>query len=492
MSIKELKSLCNNLTLLYVEDDINIQKTMSKYLKKLFVSVTLASDGKEGLVLAKAGKFDIIITDLSMPKMNGSDMIKAIREFNTKIPIVITTAHVDSDYLLEAIKTHVDGYIVKPFDYELLNDELYKVAEKIVKFKENFLYKHHLQDLLDKQTHEIEENYIKSIYSMVGLVEERDSYTAGHSKRVAFYCTLIAKEMHYSEEEVTLLHQAAILHDIGKIETPDSVLLNPNHLNDIEYKLIQEHVSVSYNFLNAIPMFQNLAEIVYEHHERYDGSGYPNARKGDEIHPLGRILILCDAFDAMTTNRIYKGRKSVSEALEELKRLSGKQFDPQVATAALVALKDIEVEENIDQLPKTKLEAERFAYFYRDTLSEIYNQSYLDVVLRKNSYSKDFNHLILFLIHGFSKFNEEKGWASGDIVLQEFAQTLETHFCEALAFRVFGDDFVLLSKNRLEISGMKKFLDKLMQKYQLSYDVKYMNLEEEKLEKLSDITFLRH
>ncbi len=492
MNIKELKNLCSDLNVLYVEDDIGIQKTMSKYLKKLFLSVTLASDGKEGLSFAKADKFDLIITDLSMPKMNGSDMIKAIREFNTKVPIVITTAHVDSDYLLEAIKAHVDGYIVKPFDYELLNGELYKVAEKIVKFRENFSYKHHLQDLLEKQTQELEENYIKTIYSMIDLIEERDSYTAGHSKRVAFYCMLIAKEMHYSEDEVTLLHQAATLHDIGKIETPDSVLLNPNKLNDIEYTLIQEHVSVSYKFLNAIPMFQNLAEIVYEHHERYDGSGYPNGIKGDEIHPLARILILCDAFDAMTTNRIYKGHKNVSEALEELRLLSAKQFDPEVVTAALVALKDIVIEENINQLPKTKLEEERFAYFYRDTLSEIYNQSYLDVVLAKNLYSHDFHHLILFLIHGFSKFNEEKGWSSGDSVLHEFAQTLETHFDEALAFRVFGDDFVLLSKEKLDISGMKKVLDKLMQKYQLIYDVKYINLEEEKIAKLSDMTFLRH
>ena len=114
------------------------------------------------------------------------------------------------------------------------------------------------------------------------------------------------------------IYQAGILHDIGKIATPDVILLNPQILNKLEYKLIQEHVKVGYRLLVNIPMFQDLAEIIHSHHERYNGTGYPRGLKGDEINPLARIMIVADAFDAMTTNRIYKGRKNLTEALDEL------------------------------------------------------------------------------------------------------------------------------------------------------------------------------
>ena len=492
MNLKKLQDLAADLEVLYVEDDAAIQKTMKKYLQIFFTKVRSASDGEEGLQYFKESTFDLVITDLSMPKMNGSDMIKEIRKLDMKMPILITTAHVDSKYLIDAIKSHVDGYIIKPFDYSLLNAELFKVVEKIQKFKENNLYKNHLEELLAQQSHQIEENYSKTIYSIVELIEERDTYTAGHSKRVAHYSTLIAKQMNYSEKEITLLHKAALLHDIGKIETPDAVLLNPKKLSEIEYTLIQEHVTVGYNFLNRIPMFSSLAEIVHEHHEHYDGTGYPNGLIGEEIHPLARILILCDAFDAMTTSRIYKGRKTIAEALEEISKLSEKQFDSVVVQAALIVLKDITLEDNINQLPKTKLEEERFAYFYRDSLSEIYNQNYLDVVLSKNIYSKELDYMKLFLIHDFTTYNEKNGWKNGDNILKMFARILETHFPEAFAFRVFGDDFVLLSKEELDTKGMQIVLDKLVQENQLTYSVKNINLKIEKIEKLADLTSLKH
>jgi len=338
----------------------------------------------------------------------------------------------------------------------------------------------------------MQENYEKTIYSMVELIEQRDTYTAGHSKRVAYYSTLIAKQMAYSEEEITLLHQAAILHDVGKIETPDSVLLKPKKLNKIEFTLIKEHVSVSYKLLDNIPMFKPLSQIVYQHHEMYNGGGYPNALKGDEIHPLARVLILCDAFDAMTTNRIYKGRKSTTEALAEIESLSAKQFDPLVVKNALIALKDVEIDENINQLPKTKLEEERFAYFYKDNLTHLYNQNYIDVVLASNAYKPEYKNMFLFFLHKFSKFNLDQGWEKGDSVLKEFADILDTHFGEEHVFRIFGDDFAILSKNSINADGVIKVLNELTQKNDLTFTTKEVDLTKIKIDKLSDLTFLRH
>jgi len=492
--LKSLKNLTKDLNILYVEDDKNIQKTMFKYLNKFFSSVVLASDGEEGLEKYQTQDFDIVITDLSMPKMDGIDMIAKIKELNINQIILITTAHSESYYMLNAIKYGIDGYIVKPFDFEQLNNELYKISSRIKIVKENEKYKLYLQEMVDEKTKSLNkmlefqsDNYEKTLFSMIEMIEQRDTYTAGHSKRVAAYSKKIAQEMGYSEEDCTMVYQAGILHDVGKIGTPDAVLLNPKKLNDIEYKLIQEHVTLSYKLLKNIPMFESLAEIVYSHHEHYDGSGYPRALKAEEIHPLAHIMIVADAFDAMTTNRIYKAKKSVSEALEELVSLSSKQFHPDVVKKALVALKDIEIDVNISQIPTTKLEEERFAYFYKDTLSEAFNQSYLEVILKKNSSELNYKHMSVFKIDGFSKYNKKYGWEAGDKFIGKFANILCDNIKDDLVFRVFGDDFVLMCKERNDLRNIREILDDMFKNEEINYSVKYIDLSKKKIEKISEI-----
>ena len=152
-------------------------------------------------------------------------------------------------------------------------------------------------------------NQEQIIYSMIDMIEARDSYTAGHTKRVATYCVLIAQEMGYTPKDIEFLKKAAWLHDIGKISTPDSVLLKPSKLDNTEYKLIQEHLNSGYEMLSKIDQYKVIADIMREHHEKYDGSGYPRGLKAEEIKPLSRIMMVADAFDAMTTNRVYKPKK---------------------------------------------------------------------------------------------------------------------------------------------------------------------------------------
>jgi putative nucleotidyltransferase with HDIG domain len=487
VEIKELKKLTANFTVLYVEDDLSIQTTMTKYLQKFFALVLNASNGEEGLALFKDNSIDIVITDLSMPVMNGLDMIEKIKEIKEDQAVIITTAHSEPIYLLGAMQSHVDGYVVKPFEFDALNFELFKISQKLQKFQENEEYKKNLKELLKEQTLKMTENYEQTLYSMVELIEQRDTYTAGHSKRVAYYSEIIAREMGYSEEECTKLHQAGILHDLGKIETPDSVLLNPSKLNEIEYKLIQEHVTVGYKLLRGIPMFQPLAKIVYEHHEHYDGSGYPNGLKGDEIEPLAHIMIVADAFDAMTTNRIYKGKKSIEEAIEELNALSSKQFHPEVVKAASKVLKDIKIDENISQLPKSKLEEERFAYFYSDRLSDAYNQNYLEIVLMKNYYEPYLKNMLIFSINSFSAYNKLYGWHEGDKLLHEFANILTNTIENVLVFRVFGDDFIVLGEKKINYFWAVESLNTFMKEKSMSYKMHNIDLKERKIANLRDI-----
>ena len=498
-NIKNLIDISKELSILYVEDDVPIQKNMTIYLSKIFKKVVIASDGEEGLDLYKRESFDIVLTDLSMPKMNGIEMIEAIKKENEEQLILITTAHTESEYILRAIKDGIDGYILKPFNMTQLNYELFKCAQKMMMKKENELYKLHLLEVVADKTDELEnlikyhnENYEKTLESMVEMIEQRDTYTAGHSRRVAKYSKSIAKEMGNTQEECTLIYQAGILHDVGKIATPDAVLLNPNKLNDLEYKLIQGHVSVSYKLLHAIPMFESLAEIVYSHHERYDAKGYPRALKNDEIPSLARIMIVADSFDAMTTNRIYKSRKTVEEALQELQSLSEKQFDPLVVESALIALKDIEIDENINQLPQTELEEQRFAYFYKDTLSNAYNQSYLDIVLMKNTHEKSFDYLIIISLKNFSEFNKIYGWKRGDILLKSIGDTLVRSFSDTYVFRIFGDDFVIMSRKEIPSHRLTDILDEvLVDNTVLSYSLNKQVLQDALISKVSQIESLQ-
>lgn len=314
------------------------------------------------------------------------------------------------------------------------------------------------------RVHKLEQDKIKNqeqiILSMIDMIESRDSYTAGHTKRVAQYCVLIATEMGYSQEEIELLKNAAWLHDIGKISTPDSVLLKPGHLDSTEYKLIQEHLNSGYEMLKSIDQYKVISEIMREHHERYDGSGYPQGLKAHEIKPLSRIMIVADAFDAMTTNRVYKPRKTLPVAFEELEELSAVHFHPDVVGAALVALKNVKIDSEISQMPKTVMEEQRFAYFYKDRLTNLFIIEYLEIILRYYTNSKD-TYAYDIKLHNFSQYNRENGWKEGDRFLIEFAEFINSFDDERVVFRVEGDDFMILSQRKLDTleSEIAKFID---------------------------------
>jgi putative nucleotidyltransferase with HDIG domain len=415
--------------------------------------------------------------------MNGLLMLQEIRKLNDEQAIIITSAHNESEYMFGALKLGVDGYIIKPVDYTQLNQELYKIALRLQLSKQNEEYKLHLQKMVDEKTSDVSrmmlfqvENYEKTLLSMVEMIEERDTYTAGHSKRVAQYSKMIAQEMGYSEEDCTKLYQAGILHDVGKVATPDAVLLKPNALSKIEYALIQEHVEVSYKLLSHIPMFAELAIIVKAHHERYDGAGYPDGLSADEIEPLSRIMIVADAFDAMTTNRIYKGRKSVADALAELQALQSRQFHPEVVRSAVVALQNVVIDESISQLPITRLEQERFAYFYKDTVSDVYNNDYLELILVQNRFTLKYKYMYMFFIHGFSSYNKKSSWSHGNLFLKKFATFLDESTQNSLVFRVFGDDFVLMSQESIELEKIKLSIDAMVESEGVSYSVKSIDL----------------
>ena len=343
-----------------------------------------------------------------------------------------------------------------------------------------------------KKAKEIIENKIKNyeqhIYSLVNIIEKRDSYTAGHTQRVARYSVLIAKEMDFNEEEVDDMYRACMLHDIGKISTPDSVLLKPGKLTDLEYEIIKEHVVVSYELLSGVDIYKKIAEIVRHHHEHYDGSGYPKALKGDEIPILSHVMTVADSFDAMTTNRIYKSKKNVVDALEELSELAGKQFHPEVVKAAIIALKDIEIEVTITQRPKSKIEKERFSYYYRDLVTGVYNMNYLEFVLT-NNHAEEFNVRCInaFYLHDFNQYNRRNSWQDGNELLKEFAKKLDSISANDFVFRIHGDDFIVLNIEHFDIEDYKKDLEKVLDGTGITIEYKHFDIKEEEIKNIKDL-----
>jgi len=331
-------------------------------------------------------------------------------------------------------------------------------------------------------------DYEQHIFSLVNILERRDSYTAGHTQRVAHYSVLIATEMGFGKEKIDDLYRACMLHDIGKISTPDSILLKPGKLTPLEYDIIKDHVVVSYELLSKVDIYKDIAEIVRHHHEHYDGSGYPQGLQGDQIPILSQIMTVADSFDAMTTNRIYKTRKSVEVALKELETLESIQFHGEVVKAALVALKGIEVELDISQRPQTQMEKERFAYFYKDLTTGVYNRDYLEFVLAYN-HTDDFNmnYANIIYLHNFSLYNKQHSWIEGDNLLAKFAKTLDNLNDNNLVFRIYGDDFIVLSEKYIDLAQNKDALNKVLKDTSVNFTYKIFDIHNDKIHDFEEL-----
>jgi putative nucleotidyltransferase with HDIG domain len=302
------------------------------------------------------------------------------------------------------------------------------------------------REALTKLTAERTANYEETIFTFVDMIEQRDTYTAGHTGRVADYCRQIAEAMGISEAEVTRLSRAAVLHDIGKIATPDSVLLTPGKLAPLDRDLIKLHASAGHHMLSNIAMYKDLVDVILHHHERYDGEGYPGRLRGEDIPLLSRILSVADAFDAMTTNRIYKARKDVAAAMAELRLLGGSQFDPKVVAAAIPVLERVQVPESISQTPTTDLEKKRFSYFFNDRVTGLYNEDYLKIVLQNNQEHYQYKCLHVLHLRNVQEYNNRQGWTKGNLVFAQFAAELQKLCPDALLFRAYGNDFAVISE----------------------------------------------
>lgn len=315
------------LDLLYVEDDVETRDILARYLGRRFKSLDVAANGKEGLQAFQQKHHDIIITDIKMPLMDGLEMAEQIRAIADDVPIVVITAYSDLDYMLRSIELGVDNYVIKPVD----PDKLLEAVSKSVRSKFN-------QRELAK-ARQLMACTLEDVVAMLArAIEMRDPYTDGHQRRVAQLAVAIAEEMGLNKHCVDGLRLSALIHDVGKIRIPAEVLSKPGKLTPIEFGLIKEHALSGYEIIQEVEFPWPLAQIVAQHHERIDGSGYPNGLKADHILPEAKVLAVADVVEAMSSHRPYRAALGIEVAIAEITNQRGKLYDPQAVDACLAVL----------------------------------------------------------------------------------------------------------------------------------------------------------
>jgi response regulator RpfG family c-di-GMP phosphodiesterase len=310
---------------LVVDDSPNIRQRVAQALEEAGFQVLEAEDGKQALKRIAERRPDLILSDLDMPRMNGLDLCRKLHGDPDlgAIPFVVMSSNSDRAVMRQLLQSGAAGYLVKPFN-----------LEQAVITVEKLISDHFLLLLKERERLDLEQKMmLAGITSLIVALEARDHYTRGHSEAVALLVTKMAAHMNAAPEEIESLGISGRLHDIGKIGIPDSILLKPGRLSEEEFAVIRKHPVIGASILGSIPSIKPLLPVILHHHERFDGSGYPNGLKGEEILLWARMTAVADTYDALTSDRPYRQALSRERAMEIIEEERGRQLCPECVEA---------------------------------------------------------------------------------------------------------------------------------------------------------------
>ena len=320
--------------IMVVDDEAGIIDSLVMFLNRY--TVKGYTDPLEAIEVLKHEHFDLLILDFLMMPIHGDKVVEEIRKFNSSLYILLLTGHKDLAPPLETIKRlDIQGYCEKSDRF----DQILLLVESGLKSVSQMRIIQDINEKLELANEQLKEAYYGTIESLRLAVDAKDSYTKHHSDRVSYYSVLIGKQLGLNEEDLEILKQGALFHDVGKIGIPDSILQKPGKLTNEEYDDIKNHPSIGSKILAPAKIFNDLVPMVLHHHERYDGRGYPVGLSGEDIPLMARIVCVADSFDAMTSDRSYRPRFDVITALGELENCKGSQFDSICVDAFLIALR---------------------------------------------------------------------------------------------------------------------------------------------------------
>ena len=323
-----------NHIILAVDDNTTNLQIIRNVLKQDY-TVLLAHSGEMALKFVDRKKPDLILLDLLMPEMDGKETFKRIRENpdNLDIPVIFLTA--DNNFVNEAscLEIGASDYITKPIAPQILQTRIRNILE----LEE---YRHRFQKITGEKTREAKNAFLKAATAIVRAMEAKNGGMKGHSARTADYSRTIASRLGYDENAAEQVYQAALLHDIGKVGIPDSILKKDGNLTREEYRIYQSHTEIGAEILSAAAGIELLSEGAGSHHECYDGSGYPKGLKGEEIPLVGRIIAVADYYDTLTCRSGCRNETDPAAVQAAIKENSGRAFDPKVTEACLVCMEE--------------------------------------------------------------------------------------------------------------------------------------------------------
>ena len=328
--------------ILVVDDDEQVLKLLKFLLGTNSYECTLAINAQEARDAMKDQNFEVVLCDVNMPGESGMDFARyALTEY-TDTAVLMVTAADDPEIARTALEMGAYGYIIKPFKS---NELIINVANALRRRDleiQNRGHRKELEKLVEERTERLQNTLEKlrkamgsTIQVVSSTVEMRDPYTAGHQQRVTTLACAIATEMGLPEDKIEGLRMAGIIHDLGKIAVPAEILSKPGEITEIEFSIIKSHPQIGNDILKDIEFPWPIAEIVYQHHERMDGSGYPQGLSDENILLEARVLSVADVVEAMASHRPYRPALGIEKALDEISENKGAFYDPEVADACL-------------------------------------------------------------------------------------------------------------------------------------------------------------
>jgi response regulator RpfG family c-di-GMP phosphodiesterase len=333
---------CAGARLLIVDDEPAHRNVLAVMLEQAGMACLTAPSAKDALDILQKEPIDAVISDLNMPGASGMELLEEIRLHHPHLVFLMVTGIGDVQLGVRAMRQGADDYLTKPLQMDAVLVSLERAFRKQYLEQKAEHYRHDLEKMVYERTvrlrsalGQIEQGYADTLDALGAAIDLRDGQTAGHSRRVVLYSTNILKRMNGTPQQLKSLAMGAWLHDIGKLAISDTILLKPAALTENERRILREHVRIGYDLVKRIQFLAGAAEIILNHHERWDGSGYPRGLKGFNIPLNARIFSVADTVDAMTSDRPYRSALPFQAARNEIERKAGIQFDSQVAEVFL-------------------------------------------------------------------------------------------------------------------------------------------------------------
>jgi putative two-component system response regulator len=343
--------------ILVVDDEEPIRRVLTRLLERNGYECDTASDSNSALEALRNDDYALVLADVDMPGSSGIELITEIAARHRDTATVMVTGMDDTKLAGKALEIGAYGYIIKPFEpNEILINVTNALRRRMLEI-ENRNHRHRLEQMVKERTAELWEAIARlekaekdvrlsreeTIQRLAIAAEFRDDETAQHIQRMSRYCALLARKAGEDAEQCELLRVASLMHDVGKIGTPDNILLKPGALTPEERTIMEQHCEIGYQILagSKSALLDRAAEIALMHHEKVDGSGYPKGLKRDEINADGRIATIADVFDALTSDRVYKKAHPLGQAIDIMKEGRGTQFDPPLLDLFLDSMDEV-------------------------------------------------------------------------------------------------------------------------------------------------------